>query len=34
MFSAFFAQSAQMNSSASSNMATYYRQFTSELNMQ
>ena len=27
-------ESAQMNSSKSSNMATYYRQFTSQLNIQ
>jgi hypothetical protein len=27
------SESAQVNSSTSSNMATYYRQFTSQLNM-
>jgi len=27
------SESAQLNSSTSSNMATYYRKFTSELNM-
>jgi len=31
--SAWASESAQLNSSTSSNMATYYRQFTSELNM-
>jgi hypothetical protein len=30
---AWASESAQLNSSTSSNMATYYRQFTYELNM-